>query len=105
MTRLQPRLVVASFSACFLLMVALVAVFQRLEANREGWLTTPEYRQIVQLRQGGPGFGGLGPMAKAGLARKGTTPAPRPAPRPVAQGPITAEQARFFETRIRPVLM
>jgi cytochrome c553 len=160
MRRLHPRLVMASVSACFLLMGALVAVrgqqigapnperafsigdtdldgklsldefrellqngprqkkavakkvpanlealFQRLDLDRDGSLTFPEYRQLAQLRPGGSGPGGLGPMAKAGLARKESPKALRPASQPGAQRPITLEQTRFFESKIRPVLM
>jgi cytochrome c553 len=87
-------------------------IFRRLDADHNGSLTFLEYRQIVQLRAGmaGPG-GGVGPFAKGGVARKEAatdnppmTPKAKAAPREFAARPITSEQSKFFETKIRPVL-
>ncbi len=89
-------------------------VFGRLDTDHDGFLTILEYRRLNQLRPGGAGAGGMGPFAKAGLAKKKaaagralTTPSPRPksARLAVADQPIKPEQAKFFETKIRPVLM
>ncbi|HEX3447422.1 MAG TPA: DUF1549 domain-containing protein [Isosphaeraceae bacterium] len=96
-------------------------VFRRLDADGDGFLTVQEFRRIGQLQPGGPGGpalgplakGGFGPLAKAALAKKKTAPGKSPvaaplkteAARPAAGKPVTPEQAKFFETKIRPVLM
>ena len=82
-------------------------LFQRLDADRDGFLTFPEYRRISEFRPGGggPGMGGFGPLAKSGLAPKKKAASDSPAKRAVPERPITPEQARFFESKIRPVLM
>ncbi|MFO0951740.1 MAG: c-type cytochrome domain-containing protein [Isosphaeraceae bacterium] len=93
--------------------------FRRLDTNQDGHLTLQEYRRIGQLRPGGgagfPGAGGpfmkggLGPFAKAKGAfarKKAAENGPvNEAPSGVAEKPVTPDQARFFETKIRPVLM
>lgn len=88
----------------------LETVFDRLDQNDDGFLTITEYRRITQFRPGG----GMGPFAKGGFARKNDPFGPRPRteakPKPVTTAtlpdrPITAEQTRFFESKIRPVLM
>ncbi|MDR3639023.1 MAG: DUF1549 domain-containing protein [Isosphaeraceae bacterium] len=85
-------------------------VFRRLDANQDGFLTIQEYRRIAQLRPGGPGAGGFGPFAKKGFGpfATGEMPAkaavPEDSPSAKAGGPLTAEQAKFFESKIRPVL-
>ena len=91
------------------------AIFARLDTDHDGFLTIQEYRRLNQLRPGGAGAGGVGPFAKAGLAKRkaaaGRVPATITSPRPksarpaVASAPVTPEQAKFFETKIRPVLM
>jgi len=87
-------------------------IFDRLDTDHDGFLTVQEFRRIGQLRAAGPN-GGMGPFAKAGLARKKAAPSlppiaasPRPTPaRPgIAEQRITPEQLKFFETKIRPVL-
>ena len=90
------------------------ALFERLDADHDGFLTFQEFRRINQMRPGGPNGGGMGPFAKAGLAKKKaaanlptTTASPRPksAQPTVAEPAIKPEQLKFFETKIRPVLM
>ena len=95
-------------------------LFRRLDTNGDGSLTIAEYRQIVQLRAamaGGAGAGGgmgpfakkgmgLGPYAKAAIAkRKAAVAAVKPDARAVSEKPVTPEHAKFFESKIRPVLM
>ncbi|MGO9464232.1 MAG: DUF1549 domain-containing protein [Isosphaeraceae bacterium] len=89
-------------------------IFNRLDTDHDGFLTVPELRRIGQLRAGGPLGGGMGPFAKAGLARKKAAPGrapstasprPKPAQSRIAAQPITSEQLKFFETKIRPVLV
>ena len=79
-----------------------------------GYLTFVEFRRINQMRPGGPNGGGMGPFAKAGLAKKKATADQSPvtaAPRPNRRGrrsadrPIKPDQLKFFETKIRPVLV
>ncbi len=77
-------------------------LFQRLDADRDGFLTLAEFRQMAQLRQGLGGPFMKGAMTKGGLPRpKAVDPAREVA---VAEAPISAEQTRFFEAKIRPVL-
>ena len=89
-------------------------IFGRLDIDHDGFLTIPEFRRLNQLRPGGAGAGGMGPLAKAGLVKKKaaagrppatTSPRPKSARLAVADPPIKPEQAKFFETKIRPVLM
>ena len=79
-------------------------LFRRLDADSDGVLTIAEYRQIVQLRAGRP-------AGRSGRWRRPARPGRRrPAgargrpPRRSPSGRSRAEQARFFETKIRPVL-
>ena len=78
-------------------------IFQRLDADRDGFLSLAEYSQMARLRQGAGG-----PFTKAGMpiAKTKARGEPKPSTRvaEVASGPITAEQLRFFEAKIRPVL-
>ena len=47
-----------------------------------------------------------GALAKKKAAARGARGAkPKPAPPPAIERPVTPEQAKFFETKIRPVLM
>jgi len=95
-------------------------VFRRLDSDGDGFLTIQEFRRIDQLRQGAAGARGFGPMAKGGfgplakaLAKQKAaavkSPAKAPsnanAARPGTAKPVTPEQAKFFENKIRPVLM
>jgi cytochrome c553 len=84
-------------------------IFERLDTDHDGFLTFVEYRRITQFRPGGGG-----PFAKGGLARKKagerwptarSLPAPKSAQLGGTERPIKPEQAKFFETKIRPVLM
>ena len=81
------------------------ALFRRLDADGNGSLTLKEYRQMAQLRAAMGAAGGMGPTAKAGAARKaaGVPKTPKAKATPAGK-PITAEQSRFFEAKIRPVL-
>jgi cytochrome c553 len=74
-------------------------LFGRLDADRDGSLTLAEYRQLAALfRQGqGGGMGGLGPFAKARAKAKGERVE-------AVSKPISSDQLKFFEARIRPVL-
>jgi len=89
-------------------------LFDRLDTDHDGFLTVLEFRRIGQMRPGGPNGGGMGPFAKAGLAKKKAvlgkapttaSPRPKPAQSAVALQPIKPDQLKFFETKIRPVLM
>ncbi len=89
-------------------------IFNRLDTDHDGFLTVPEFRRIGQLRAGGPFGGGMGPFAKATLAKKKAAPGlapttasprPKPAQSGIAEQPVTPQQLEFFETKIRPVLM
>ncbi len=90
------------------------ALFERLDADHDGFLSIVEFRRLSQMWPGGPNAGGMGPFAKSGLAKKkalaDSAPvkaAPRPGSRRIAPDdqPIKPEQLKFFETKIRPVLM
>ncbi len=78
-------------------------IFRRLDTDHNGFLTIQEFRKLAQLRAA---FGG-GPFAKGAMAKKqaARVAAAKPAPKFVAEKPITSEQAKFFETKIRPVLI
>ncbi|MDX2036806.1 MAG: DUF1553 domain-containing protein [Isosphaeraceae bacterium] len=83
--------------------------FQRLDADRDGKLTLAEFSKGGGLRPGAVGGpGGFGPFAKGGLAKKRPTPDAKPAARPnvasAPEKPLTPEQTKFFESKIRPVL-
>ncbi len=91
-------------------------LFRRLDVDADGSLTVKEFARINELRGGAAGGAGPfakkvgGPFMKGALARKkaaapgagGAKPKPAPA---AANRPVTAEGAKFFETKIRPVLM
>ena len=81
-------------------------LFKRLDTNNDGFLTIAEYRQIVQLRAAAAAKKGMGTgiFAKGALA-KGKAAGPKAAARAPVETPVTADQARFFESKIRPVLM
>ncbi len=92
-------------------------LFRRLDANRDGTLTVQEFRRLSELRAGGGGLGALakkapgplakkaGPLAKAAMAKRKAAAKLKPAPRALVERPLTSEQTKFFETKIRPVLM
>lgn len=69
-------------------------LFRQLDADRDGALTLGEYRKVFVLRPGA-------------MKQKRTVPAPQPvSPKAetTAERPPTADQIKFFETKIRPVL-
>ncbi len=92
-------------------------LFRRLDANRDGKLTVQEFRRLSELRAAGGGQGALakkapgplakkaGPLAKAAIAKRKAAAKLKPAPRAEVERPLTPEQTKFFETKIRPVLM
>ena len=89
-------------------------LFDRLDADHDGHLTFQEFRRINPMRPGGPSGGGMGPFGKAGMAKKkafadqARPPAssrPKSTSTAVSEQPIKAEQLKFFETKIRPVLL
>ena len=90
-------------------------VFDRLDGDHDGFLSFPEFRRLSELRARAAAAGAFG---KVGLARKKLAAeaarATRPAPadrdgdgdgKKRSERPVTPQEARFFETRIRPVLM
>jgi hypothetical protein len=81
----------------------LEALFRRLDLDRDGVLVFVEYRQMSQLGPGGGGPG-VGPFAKARAKAKASASASAASAREVAERRSTPEQARFFESKIRPVL-
>ena len=79
-------------------------MFQRLDADGDGCLTVAEYRRIAQVMPGGPG-----PMAKGGMGPGIASVKLKPKSVPKAGAeltgrPLTPEQIKFFEAKIRPVL-
>ena len=90
-------------------------LFRRLDSNSDGSLTVKEYRRIsasAHAAGGGPlakkkaaGAFAKGALAKRKAAAGGAAPKPRPSPREATERSVTPEQATFFETKIRPVLM
>ena len=101
--------------------VPLGPVFRRLDRDGDGFLTIQEFRRVNELRKAAAAQKGLGPMAKGMLgplakaavamkkaaAGKSASRADSRAvaARRAASKPVTPDQAKFFETRIRPVLM
>ena len=77
------------------------ALFHRLDTDHNGFLTIQEFSHLAQLRAAFGGGGG-GPFAKGFLAKKQSA---KPAPKAVIDTPVTSEQAKFFESKIRPVLV
>ncbi len=88
-------------------------LFDRLDGDRDGFLSFPEFRRLSELRARAAA---AGPFGKAGLARKKLAAEPARKTRPArtkgdgdgqarAERPVTPQEARFFETKIRPVLM
>ena len=67
------------------------AMFRRIDADRDGSLSLSEYRKSIPQRPGGAG-------AKPLAAREKLAGAATP------NAGVTAEQERFFEAKIRPVL-
>ena len=91
-------------------------VFRRLDTDNDGFLTIPEYRKIVQLRAAMAGGGAgafakkgmaLGPNLKAAIAKRkaAVKPETKTPARAEIEKPVTDEQAKLFEAKIRPVLM
>jgi cytochrome c553 len=89
-------------------------LFRRLDANGDGSLTVREFRRLSELRAGAGGplvKKGAGPFLKGAMAKRkaaangAAAGEPKPAPRAEAERPVTALGAKFFETKIRPVLM
>jgi hypothetical protein len=75
-------------------------IFDRLDENRDGFLTLDEYKKISEIGQG-PAFGKKDFFGKKEVEKK--TPAPVVDATP--DKPITSEQLAFFEKSIRPVLV
>ncbi len=76
-------------------------VFHRLDTDHNGFLTVQEFSRLAQLRAAfGGGAGGA--FAKGFLAKK---QAAKRAPKAVIDQPVTSDQAKFFESKIRPVLV
>jgi cytochrome c553 len=83
-------------------------IFRQLDTDRDGFLTFPEFRKLGQFQQGAGGGGfGKGGMAKNKAAARSTAARPKTnsPPRAIVDRPITPDQLKFFETKIRPVLM
>jgi cytochrome c553 len=78
-------------------------IFARLDLDHDGYLSIVEYRRLSELRRGAGGV----LAKKAALQRKGTGSAPKSLDAPPARADraLTAEDRRFFESKIRPVLM
>ncbi len=68
-------------------------MFRRLDADHDGFLSLAEYRKSFPNRPGRPATRTAAPEEKA------------PAQAPAAEATITPEQERFFEAKIRPVLV
>ena len=90
------------------------AIFRRLDSNGDGWVSVKEFQRINELRAAAGGAiarKGAGPFAKGAMVRKkaeasaGAAAKPKATTREKAERPLTAEGSRFFETKIRPVLM
>ena len=75
-------------------------LFRQLDADRDGSLILAEYRQMAALFRLGQG-GGMGPFAKA---RAKARPDAKDEAIEAVSKPITSEQIKFFEAKIRPVL-
>ncbi len=63
-------------------------LFDRLDTNKDGFLTLDEFKKIAEIR-----------------AKKDANPKIAKAPEPAPDKPATAEQIAFFEKSIRPVLV
>jgi Protein of unknown function (DUF1553)/Protein of unknown function (DUF1549)/Planctomycete cytochrome C/EF hand len=73
-------------------------LFRRLDKDRDGFLSLQEYRMSFPQRPGGP-------ITKPATSEPGQRPkADTPTADDSTKGPITPEQERFFEAKIRPVL-
>src|SRR5205807_1570091 len=68
-------------------------LFTRLDANGDGFLTLEEYAQL-----------GKAPEEKSQMPPQAALPAPGTAAKEFVESP-TAEQVKFFEAKIRPVLV
>ena len=89
----------------------LAPLFRRLDTDGDGSLTVKEFARINEIRGGAFAKKAGGPFMKGALAKKkaaargaGGAKA-KPAPAAAIERPVTAEQAKFFESKIRPVLM
>ena len=71
---------------------AIEPMFRRLDADRDGFLSLAEYRKSFPQRPGG-------------AAAKPGTPKEKPPGAAAPEAGITPEQERFFEAKIRPVLV
>ena len=92
-------------------------LFRRLDADRDGSLSVQEFRRLNELRaaaaagRGPLAKKGAGPFTKGVLAKKKAAARDAAAAKPktekpsTVERPITPEQAKFFEAKIRPVLM
>ena len=72
-------------------------LFRRLDRDRDGFLSLPEYRMAFPQRPGGP-------TTKQGNSKQTQPAAVAPTVAESTTGPITPDQERFFEAKIRPVL-
>ena len=72
-------------------------LFRRLDTDGDGYLSVPEYRKAFPQRPGGP-------VMIPGGSKNKRPDADARAVVVSSAGPITPEQERFFESKIRPVL-
>ena len=72
-------------------------LFRRLDKDRDGFLSLPEYRTGFPQRPGGP-------ATNPGTSKEKRPTAAAPRVDPSTNGPITPDQEKFFEAKIRPVL-
>ncbi len=72
-------------------------LFRRLDSDRDGFLSLPEYRLAFPRRPGGP-------ATKPGTSKEKRLDADAPRADLSPKRPITLEEERFFEAKIRPVL-
>jgi len=70
-------------------------LFRRLDKDGDGFLSLPEYRLAFPQRPGGPSTNQATPKQNRPAAPKADE---------FTNGPITAEEEKFFESKIRPVL-
>jgi Protein of unknown function (DUF1553)/Protein of unknown function (DUF1549)/Planctomycete cytochrome C len=72
-------------------------LFRRLDSDRDGFLSLPEYRMAFPQRTGGP-------TTNSGTSKEKRPAAGAPMADESTTGPITPDQERFFEAKVRPVL-
>ena len=74
------------------------SLFHRFDSDGDGYLTLAEYRKLFALRAGGM-------FAKNASGKKAAGAKPAPIVATLHETPVLPQESKFFESKIRPVLV